>query len=83
MANKKGMSPVGAGVVGAVVGAAAGATAVALSDPENRKKIVNEFNVIKKEGQKVYAEMEKKAEDTASVGEEKVEEAKQAVKSKL
>jgi gas vesicle protein len=83
MTNKKGMSPVTAGLVGAAVGAAVGAGAMALSDEKNRKKIGKKFNEFKEGGQKVYSDIKEKVEELSSQGEAKVEEAKQAVKSKL
>lgn len=83
MANKKGVSPVTAGVVGAVVGAAVGATAVALSDEKNRKKIKNKFNEYKKEGQKVYSDLKDKVAEVSSQAEGKVNKAKKTLKSKL
>ncbi len=83
VANKGGMSPVAAGVVGAVVGAAAGATAVILSEEKNRKAIGKKFDEVKKEGQKVYSDLKGKVEELSSQGEDKVKEAKQTLKSKL
>lgn len=83
VANKSGMSPVAAGVVGAVVGAAVGAGAVVLSEEKNRKAIGKKFDEVKKEGQKVYTDMKNKVEDLSSQGEEKVKEAKKTLKSKL
>lgn len=83
MANKKGMNPVEAGIIGVAAGLAVGATAVALSSKENREKIGKKLNEIKKEGQKAYSGIKDKVEDMTSQAEGKVEEAKQAVKSKL
>jgi gas vesicle protein len=83
MTKNKGMSPAGAAAAGAVIGAAVGAAAVVLSDEKNRKKVVKEFNVLKKEGQKVYSDMKVKVGEMTSAGEEKVEEAKKSLKSKL
>lgn len=81
--NKKGVNAVEAGIVGAVVGAAVGATAVVLSDAKNRKKIGKKFEEFKKDGQQVYSDLKDKVEEMTSGAEEKVEEAKKAVKSKL
>jgi gas vesicle protein len=83
MANKKGMNPVEAGIIGAAAGLAVGATAVALSSKENRKKIGKGFEKVKEMGQEAYSDMKAKVEDVASQGEAKVEEAKKTVKSKL
>ena len=83
MTSKKGMSPAEAGIAGAVIGAAVGATAVALSDKKNRDKVEKEFNVLKKQGQKVYSDIKGKVEEFSSQGEEKVKDAKQTLKSKL
>jgi gas vesicle protein len=83
MANKKGVSAVEAGIVGAVVGAAVGATAVVLSDEKNRKKIGKKLNEYKKDGQKIYSDLKGKVEEMTSAGEAKVEEAKKTLKSKL
>jgi KaiC/GvpD/RAD55 family RecA-like ATPase len=76
MANKKGMNPVEAGIIGAAAGLAVGATAVALSSEENREKIGKEFNKVKEEVGKAVSQGQ------AAV-EEKVGQAKEAVKSKL
>lgn len=72
-----------AGIIGAAIGAAVGAGAVALSDDKNQKIIKNKFNELKKQGQKVYSDLQNKVEDLTSQGEKKVEEAKKALKSKL
>lgn len=76
MTKNKKASAIGAGIVGAAIGAAVGAGAVALSNPKNQKFIKNKFNELKKQGQKVYSELQSKTE-------EKVEAAKKAIKSKL
>lgn len=61
-----------AGIVGAVIGAAVGAGAVALSNPKNRKFLNNKFNELKKQGQKVYSDLQDKVEDLTDEGKEKV-----------
>lgn len=76
LSKNKNASTIGAGIVGAAIGAAVGAGAVALSNPKNQKFIKNKFNELKKQGQKVYSELQGKTE-------EKVEAAKKAIKAKL
>jgi gas vesicle protein len=83
MANKKGMSPVEAGIIGAAAGIAVGATAVALSSKDNREKIGKGFDKVKKMGQEAYSDVKDKMEDVASEGQKKVEKAKETLKSKL
>ncbi len=83
MTNKKRVNSVTAGIVGAVVGAAVGATAVALSDEKTRKKISKKFNEYKKDGQKVYSDLQNKVDELTSQGKEKVKEVKKTLKSKL
>lgn len=83
MTNKKGMSPVEAGLVGAAVGLAVGASAVALSEEKNRKKIGKKFNEFKEDGQKAYSDIKGEVDELFSQGKAKVEKAKKTVKSKL
>jgi gas vesicle protein len=83
MANKKGMSPVEAGIIGAAAGIAVGATAVALSSKDNREKIGKGINKVKEMGQEAYSDVKGKMEDVASEGQKKVEKAKKTLKSKL
>jgi gas vesicle protein len=79
-ANKDGMSPVAAGVVGAVVGAAVGATAVVLSEEKNRKALGKEFTKVKEEVEKVASGVGSQVQDVASQGEKKVEAVKKDLK---
>jgi len=81
--TKKGTQVVEAGIIGAVVGAAVGAAAVVLSDDKNRKMIGKKFDQLKKDGQKAYSDLKGKVEDVTSQGEQKVVEAKKAIKAKL
>ena len=71
MTNKK-TNGVMAGVVGAVVGA----SAVVLSDEKNRNKIEKKFNELKKDGEKVYANLSKDSKD-------EIEKAKKSIKKAL
>jgi len=76
-----------AGILGAVIGAAVGAGAVALSSTKNQKMIVNKFNDLKKQGQKVLSDMQDKAEELTAIGKDKldskVKEVKKEIKAKL
>lgn len=85
--NKTGVQVAEAGILGAVIGAAVGAGAVALSSTKNQKMIVNKFNDLKKQGQKVLSDMQDKAVELTATGKEKVEEkvkdAKKVIKAKL
>lgn len=83
MTNKKGMSPVAAGVVGAVVGAAVGATAVVLADEKNRKAIGKEFNKVKGQVKDMASGVSDKVQEVVAQGEKKVDEAKEVIKNKL
>ena len=84
---KTGAQVAEAGILGAVIGAAVGAGAVALSSTKNQKMIVNKFNDLKKQGQKVLSDMQDKAEELTATGkgkvEEKVREVKKEIKAKL
>lgn len=81
--NKSGAQVAEAGILGAVIGAAVGAGAVALSSTKNQKMIVNKFNDLKKQGQKVLSDMQNKAEELTATGKEKVEDVKKEIKAKL
>ena len=85
--NKNGVQVAEAGILGAVIGAAVGAGAVALSSTKKQKMIVNKFNDLKKQGQKVISDMQDKAEELTATGkgkvEEKVKEVKKEIKVKL
>ena len=87
MATKNSVKIAEAGIVGAVIGAAVGAGAVALSNPKNRKFLNNKFNELKKQGQKVYSDLQDKVGDLTTEGKgklsEKVKEVKKSIKSKL
>lgn len=62
MANgKKDSGLLAAGVVGLVVGAVGSLLGVFLSKEENRKKVVREAGVLKKQGEKTFKELESKA----------------------
>lgn len=80
--NKKG-SNLGTAVVSAAIGAAVGAAAVALSDKENRKKIANKVDQLKKEGEKKLDEYQKKAGVYKEEGRQKIIEGLEAAKNKL
>ncbi len=77
---KTGVQVAEAGILGAVIGAAVGAGAVALSSTKNQKMIVNKFNDLKKQGQKVISDLQSKAteltEDSKDAVNTKVTEAK-------
>ncbi len=87
MTTKNNVKVAEAGILGAVIGAAVGAGAVALSSTKNQKMIVNKFNDLKKQGQKVLSDMQNKAEELTSTGkdklDEKVKEVKKDIKAKL
>ncbi|MBI3980585.1 hypothetical protein HY345_01145 [Candidatus Microgenomates bacterium] len=62
MANgKKGSGLLAAGVIGLAVGAVGSLVGMFLSKEENRKKVVREANVLKKQGEKTFKELESKA----------------------
>ncbi len=81
--NKTGVQVAEAGILGAVIGAAVGAGAVALSSTKNQKMIVNKFNDLKKQGQKVLSDMQDKAEELTATGKGKVEEKVKAVEKEI
>lgn len=87
MTTKNNVKVAEAGILGAVIGAAVGAGAVALSSTKNQKMIVNKFNDLKKQGQKVISDLKSKAteltEDSKDDVNTKVTEAKKAIKAKL
>lgn len=85
MANKKGMSPLAAGAIGAAIGAAVGVAAVELADEKNRAAVGKKLGDMKEEGEKVVAGIEKTATEMgdklrgfAEQAGEKVEEVKEA-----
>lgn len=86
MAKSK-LNPVAAGAVGAVVGAAVGAGAVMLSNPKNRKMIKDKFETLKKQGQKVYSDLQGKMGEMTAEGKDKltakVSGVKKSLKNKL
>lgn len=59
----KKINPVVAGAAGVAVGAAVAASAVALSDPKNRKKIEKVVTDIKQQGVKVLETIQKEAQN--------------------
>jgi len=76
--NKKQMTPMGAGVAGALAGAALGAAAaVALSDAETRKKLQKNIKILKDKMVKVMDSLEET--DIREVAEEKLDEVKKKV----
>jgi gas vesicle protein len=64
MTNKKGMSPLAAGAVGAAVGAAVGIAAVELSDEKNRKIIGEKLGDLKETASGVRDTIEEFASQT-------------------
>lgn len=70
VSDKKGISPLATGVVGAVIGAAAAAAAVALSDEKNRKKAEKILTDMQKEGNKIFKQITKMAMELKDRGEE-------------
>jgi len=66
--DKKGVSPLATGVMGAVVGAAAAAAAIALSDEKNRKKAEGVLKDLQKQGDKVLKEISKRALELKDMG---------------
>ncbi len=76
--SKKQMTPMGAGVAGALAGAAIGAAAaVALSDPETRKKLQKNIRVVKDKMIKVMDSLEEA--DTKEAAEEKLDDVKKTI----
>lgn len=76
--SKKQVTPMGAGVAGALAGAALGAAAaVALSDPETRKKLQKNIRVVKDKMIKVMDSLEEA--DTKEAAKEKLDDAKKIV----
>jgi hypothetical protein len=76
--SKKQMTPMGAGVAGALAGAALGAAAaVALSDPETRKKVQKNIRVLKDKMIKVMDSLEEA--DLKEASEKKIEDAKKDI----
>lgn len=87
MTTKNNVKVAEAGILGAVIGAAVGAGAVALSSTKNQKMIVNKFNDLKKQGQKVLNDLQNKAKELTTNGkvklDSKVKEVKKEIKAKL
>lgn len=72
------MTPMGAGVAGALAGAAIGAAAaVALSDPETRKKLQKNIRVLKDKMIKVMDSLEEA--DIKEAPKEKLDDTKQVI----
>lgn len=63
MANKKGMNPLAAGAIGAAIGAAVGVAAVELSDEKNRQAVGKKLGELRIEGEKVYTQIQKSANE--------------------
>lgn len=66
--DKKGISPLATGVMGAVIGAAATAAAIALSDEKNRKKAEGILKDLQKQGDKVLKEISMRALELKDMG---------------
>lgn len=82
MAQQKGVSPVVAGIAGAVLGVAATAGAVALSDKKNRKKIEKIAAELKVGGVKAVERLRKETERLQKALEQHKEEAEAPKKLK-
>lgn len=72
MSDKKGISKVGAGLLGTAVGVAVGAAAVALSDKKTRDKAIKKAKEFQKTAEKTVDDMREKAQGLV----DKVEEVK-------
>jgi type III secretory pathway component EscU len=59
---KKKETGIGQVIAGVAVGAAAGATAMALSDKNNRKKLVKTVNILSDKAQKIIKDTQKNPE---------------------
>ena len=59
--EKKGMSPLAAGVIGAAAGIAVGMAAGALTDPKKREKLKASANKLKNSASNVIKKLEKNA----------------------
>lgn len=79
--NKKGMSPVAAGVIGGVVGAAVGAGAAALSDEKNRKALGKTVKNLTEEGARTLNTLKEKSKEVEANAQKKLAEAKRKVAS--
>ncbi len=83
--DQGGISPVAAGVAGAVVGAGvAVAATVALKDEENRKKVNKVINHVKNQAAGYLDDMQKQADDMKDEAEKKLapEKSKQVTAAK-
>lgn len=60
--EKKGVSPTITGFAGAILGAVAAASAIALSDPKNRKRAEDFLKDLKEQGEKGLSELKKEAD---------------------
>jgi hypothetical protein len=75
--DKKGMSPLAAGVAGAVVGVGiAVAGAVALKDEKNRAKVKGALKAVKKQANGYVDKLQKEADKHQDKAKEKVDEVK-------
>lgn len=75
--NKKGMSPMAAGVAGAVVGAGiAVAGAMALKDEKNRAKVKGALNAVKKHASDYVDDLQEKTHEQGVKTKEKMEDMK-------
>lgn len=76
--GKKNITPAAAGLAGAVVGAAVGAAAVALADKDNRKKVQQTVEEIKKMGEKQFSKIQHHTKKAANETKELAEDVKDA-----
>lgn len=70
--QKKGMSPVAAGFVGAAVAAGAAGVAAVMSKPENRKKVGKVLSKIREEGEKILETAVKRGEEMQKDAEKRI-----------
>ena len=75
--NKKGMSPMAAGVAGAVVGAGiAVAGAMALKDEKNRAKVKGALKAVKKQASEYVDDLQERAHQQGIEAKEKMDDMK-------
>lgn len=81
--EKKKQSPLTPGLVGTAIGFAAGAAVVALSDKQNRKKILDKAYELKGNTEHVIAKMRTKAKEVKQTGQKTLEKQKQHAEKQL
>lgn len=80
--NDKSNNSVKIGITAGVIGAAAGAASVYLSDKNNRKKVANRLEQVKKWSDRTVAEWKAKTEEATDKSVKKADNVKQEVTEK-